>query len=95
MIRELTTFAGIIFHFIRDYSDFTRLVSFKVHKTRVTRRKNHVEKQLGKKIYSLTTQNKANSENRHLVFSIFKKKQENNGVGDTDFVFIPITIYLE
>ena len=27
-------------------------------------------------------QNKTNSENGHLVFSIFKKKQENNGVGD-------------
>ena len=25
---------------------------------------------------------KANSENGHLVFSILKKKQENNGVGD-------------
>ena len=30
----------------------------------------------------LKLQNKTNSENGHLVFSIFKKKQENNGVGD-------------
>ena len=27
-------------------------------------------------------QNETNSENRHLVFLIFKKKQENDGVGD-------------
>ena len=30
-------------------------------------------------------QSKTNSENRHLVFSIFKKKQGNNGVGDISF----------
>ena len=32
-------------------------------------------------------QNKTNSENRHLVFSIFKKNQENNGVGDISSLF--------
>ena len=31
--------------------------------------------------------NKTNSENGHLVFSIFKKKQENNGVGDISSLF--------
>ena len=36
-------------------------------------------------------QNKTNSENRHLVFSIFKKKQENDGVGIISF-FIPKTL---
>ena len=39
-------------------------------------------------------QNKTNFENRHLVFSIFKKKQENNGVGDISLhskdIFKPI-----
>ena len=30
----------------------------------------------------IIVQNKTNSENRHLVFLIFKKKQENDGVGD-------------
>ena len=32
-------------------------------------------------------QNKTNSENGHLVFSIFKKKQENSGVGDISSLF--------
>ena len=36
-------------------------------------------------------QNKKNSENRHLVFSIFNKKEENNGVGAWYFVFISKT----
>ena len=31
--------------------------------------------------------NKTNSENRHLVFLIFKKKQENDEVGDQTNVF--------
>ena len=32
-------------------------------------------------------QNKTNSENRHLVFLIFKKEQENDGVGDISSLF--------
>ena len=32
-------------------------------------------------------QNKTNSENRHLVFLIFKKEQENDGVGDISTLF--------
>ena len=32
-------------------------------------------------------QNKANFENRHLVFLIFKKKQENDGVGNISSLF--------
>ena len=32
-------------------------------------------------------QNKTNSEKGHLVFSVFKKKQENNGVGDISSLF--------
>ena len=32
-------------------------------------------------------QNETNSKNGHLVFSIFKKKQENNGVGDISSLF--------
>ena len=33
-------------------------------------------------------QNRTNSENGHLVFSIFEKKQENNGVGDISSLFL-------
>ena len=33
------------------------------------------------------TQNKTNSENRHLVFLIFKKEQENDRVGDISSLF--------
>ena len=43
-------------------------------------------------------QNKANSENRHLVFLIFKKEQENDGVGDISSLFkstIGLTMSLE
>ena len=32
-------------------------------------------------------QNKTNSENRHLVFLVFKKEQENDGVGDISSLF--------
>ena len=32
-------------------------------------------------------QSKTNSENRHLVFLIFKKEQENDGVGDISSLF--------
>ena len=32
-------------------------------------------------------QNKTNSEKGHLVFLIFKKEQENDGVGDISFFF--------
>ena len=32
-------------------------------------------------------QNRTNSENRHLVFLIFKAKQENDGVGDISSLF--------
>ena len=32
-------------------------------------------------------QNETNSENRHLVFLIFKKKEGNNGVGDISSLF--------
>ena len=32
-------------------------------------------------------QNKTNSENRHLVFLIFMKKHENDGVGDISSLF--------
>ena len=32
-------------------------------------------------------QNETNSENRHLVFLIFKKKEGNNGVGDISSSF--------
>ena len=32
-------------------------------------------------------QNKTNSENRHLEFLIFKKEQENDGVGDISSLF--------
>ena len=32
-------------------------------------------------------QNKTNSENRHLVFLILKKEQENDGVGDISSLF--------
>ena len=35
----------------------------------------------------LLEQNKTNSENRHLVFLIFKKGQENDGVGDISSLF--------
>ena len=39
-------------------------------------------------------QNKTNSENKHLVFSIFEKKEENNGVGDVS-LFIGLTMSLD
>ena len=35
-----------------------------------------------KQLYNCRIKNKTNSENRHLVFLIFKKEQENDGVGD-------------
>ena len=38
-------------------------------------------------IQDYTDQNKTNSENGHLVFSVFKKRQENNGVGDISSLF--------
>ena len=38
-------------------------------------------------------QNKTNSENRHLVFLIFKKKQENDGVGDiSSIVYLTMSL---
>ena len=38
-------------------------------------------------ILKVEIQNKTNSENRRLVFLIFKKEQENDGVGDISSVF--------
>ena len=37
--------------------------------------------------YSSNIQNETNFENEHLVSSILKEKQENNGVGDLWFLF--------
>ena len=68
-----------ISHFTRTDIDQSRLA--KIPFTTLILISRHASRQLQK------IQNRTNSENRHLVFSLFKKQQENNGVGDISSIF--------